>query len=60
MSTENTEAVDALTARVPWLRDTAADYRLLAADYAKRAGIFSARADEAQQDLDDLLAQVQA
>ena len=61
--------------RADWLADEVASFREsavnyaalsalssgpLAADHAKRAGIFSARADEAQGDLDDLIAQVAA
>lgn len=73
-TTEHTEAVDALTDRVSELRAFAALYddltvkyatlasteARLAADYAKRSAIHSARADEAQGDLDDLIAQVAA
>ena len=67
MNTDTTRA-DWLVDEIASFRESAANYAALsllgdgalAADHAKRAGIFAARADEAQGDLDDLIAEVAA
>ena len=67
MTTTETRA-DWLVDEIASFRESAVNYAALsalssgplAADHAKRAGIFAARADEAQGDLDDLIGQVAA
>ena len=64
---EHAKNVAVLSDHIDYLREIAADYKLLAlgdtnrellTEHCRRSAVFTVRADEAQQDLDALLATV--